>query len=184
MKNYIKARIENIDNSYLYLSSYNKGYYFNYLSSDEIGKLDKEIRHTFYIANFKTEFEEFEIVFLNMLTRNLFKSLIKVKTVGLKTALYLLDNYTYGEITLIVKEFDVEKLALLKNIGVYTARLIIESLQQEWFDNKITDKKDRVVTSLIKLGFKQKDILKAINKVDNKLSVENMIKTIIGEIHG
>ncbi|PPE04461.1 Holliday junction DNA helicase RuvA [Entomoplasma ellychniae] len=179
MINYIKTKIQSIDEQYIYLDNKEYGYYFYYLLSDKLSELDQKQEYKFYISEFKNEFSDIQIVFKKLETRNLFNNLITIKTVGFKTTLLLLNNFTFEELYLITKECDVELLSSIRNIGIYTARLIIDQLQQYLFANKLNSKKEQVLISLTKLGYKQKDILKAINTIDNKLSIEQMISAIM-----
>ncbi|WP_051584618.1 hypothetical protein [Mesoplasma melaleucae] len=81
-----------------------------------------------------------------------------------------------------IKDYDVEKLAKLKGIGAYKTKLIIEELQKHFFKNKITQKKENIITSLVKLGFSYKTIMRNIAKVDNALFVDEITKIVMENI--
>ena len=95
---------------------------------------------------------------------------ININTIGEKTAFLILENYNYNELIDIFKNGRTDKILQLKGIGNYTARLIINSVQKELFNNKISDKKNKVITSLEKLGYKTKDIYKIIINIDEDLT--------------
>ncbi|AVN59039.1 Holliday junction DNA helicase RuvA [Mesoplasma florum] len=179
MKDYLVCDINSKDDNYLYVEYQNKGEYFSYLSKDNF-KNEKNIK--LFIVDHNTEFENVEIVFRSRDERNLFKELVKIKTVGLKTSFYLLNNFSFEEFIKMIEEYDIEKLAKLKGIGNYTAKLIIEELQKHFFKNKITQKKEKIITSLVKLGFSYKTIMKNIANVDNSLTVDEITKIVMEQI--
>lgn len=179
MKGYLICNVEAFDDNYLYVEYQNKGEYFSYLSKDNYTN-EKSIK--LFIAEHNSEFENVEVAFKSRDERNLFKELVKIKTVGLKTSFYLLNNFSFDEFILMVETYDVKKLARLKGIGAYTAKLIIEELQKHFFKNKITQKKEKIITSLVKLGFSYKSIMRNIAKVDNNLSVDEITKTVMDQI--
>ncbi|ASZ09192.1 Holliday junction DNA helicase RuvA [Mesoplasma chauliocola] len=179
MKDYLICDIKSIDDNYLYVEHQNIGEYFLYLTKE---KYFNQSNLKLYIADHNTEFEKVEIAFKLRDERNLFKELVKIKTVGLKTAFYILNNFSFDEFLLIIEEYDVDKLAKLKSIGGYTAKLIIDELQKYFFKNKITQKKEKIITSLVKLGFSYKAIMPKIAKVDNNLSVEEITQIVMEQI--
>ncbi|ATZ20951.1 Holliday junction branch migration protein RuvA [Mesoplasma coleopterae] len=179
MKDYLICNINSIDDNYLYVEYQNRGEYFLYLTKDNY---TNEQNIKLYIVDHNTEFETAEIAFKSRDERNLFKELVKIKTVGLKTTFYLLNNFSFEEFILMIEQYDIDKLAKLKGIGAYTAKLIIEELQKHFFKNKITQKKEKIITSLVKLGFSYKTIMRNIVKVDNTLSVDEITKIVMEQI--
>ncbi|AUF83568.1 Holliday junction DNA helicase RuvA [Mesoplasma syrphidae] len=132
-----------------------------------------------YTATYKTEFEDLEFGFVNYEIYGLFKNLIKIKTVGYKTALQLLETYEVLDLLDIIQNGDLDKIMIIKGIGNFTAKLIIEILQKQYFNFKLTNKKEKLLVSLQKLGFKSKEIYQVLRKLDDSLTFEKMVEKAV-----
>ncbi|EOA07404.1 Holliday junction DNA helicase RuvA [Mycoplasma yeatsii 13926] len=182
MKEYIIAKLIKIDQDYIYLLLNNICYKFFYSKNDIKGiKEDSEIK--LYISNVWIENELKSFGFLNVENRNLFEILININTIGQKTVLKILDSYNYEELIDIFKTGNTDKILKIKGIGNYTAKLIINGMQKSLFNNQLSDKKQQVLISLEKLGYKTKDIYKVIINADDKLTIDQLTKYVLLEIN-
>ncbi|SYV96140.1 Holliday junction DNA helicase ruvA [Mycoplasma putrefaciens] len=109
--------------------------------------------------------------------------MIKINTIGQKTVLKILDNYSYQELIEIFRIGDIDKILKIKGIGAYTAKLIINAIQKALFNNQLSEKKQKVLISLEKLGYKTKDIYKVIINADNKLNTDQLTKYVLLNIN-
>lgn len=181
MNDYINGLLHKIDDKYLYIESNNSGYRFLYLKSD-LKDLKLNQNNQVYVAINVIDNVFKYYGFKNQLIRDLFELLININTIGEKTAFLILENYNYNELIDIFKNGRTDKILQLKGIGSYTARLIINSVQKELFNNKISDKKNKVITSLEKLGYKTKDIYKIIINIDDDMSIEDLTKYVLEQL--
>ncbi|WP_434324332.1 Holliday junction branch migration protein RuvA [Mycoplasma capricolum] len=181
MNDYINGFLYKIDDKFLYLELNNLGYRYLYLKSDlKNFKLNENNKVYIAINVIDNHFKYYG--FFNQLVRDLFETLININTIGEKTAFLILENYSYQELIDIFKNGKTDKILQLKGIGNYTARLIINSVQKELFNNKISEKKNKVITSLEKLGYKTKDIYKIIINVDEDLTIDELTKYVLEKL--
>ncbi|WP_027063266.1 Holliday junction branch migration protein RuvA [Mesoplasma seiffertii] len=178
MKNYIVGAVKNLRENHVDIDINSYGETFIILEKDHLFlSINTEVK--LYIATYKTEFEELDFGFLNYEIRDLFKNLLKIKTVGYKTALLLLESYEYLEFLEIIQTGDIDQILLIKGIGNFTAKLIIETLQKEYFNFKLTNKKEKLLVSLQKLGFRTKEIYHVLRQLDDSLALDKMVEKAV-----
>ncbi|UKS54061.1 Holliday junction branch migration protein RuvA [Mycoplasma feriruminatoris] len=181
MNDFINGLLNKIDDKFIYLEQNNLGYRVSYLKSDlEQFKLNEN--NKVYIATNIIDNVLKYYGFKNQLVRDLFEILININTIGEKTAFLILENYLYDELIDIFKNGKTDKILQLKGIGSYTAKLIINNVQKELFNNKISDKKTKVITSLEKLGYRTKDIYKIIINIDEDMSIDDLTKFVLEQL--
>ena len=122
--------------------------------------------------------------------KELFTMLISVSGIGPKIAINLLSFVKPDDFKQRLISGEVEMLTSLPGIGPKTARRIIVELKEKFI--KI-DKNDLPIdynsnldsdalNALMNLGFRSKDITKALNKIDDDCSLEEKIKLALKEL--
>lgn len=121
----------------------------------------------------------------------MFELLLSVSGIGAKSAISILSNITPSSFALAVITNDVAKIKALPGIGPKSAqRIILELKDKIKTEEAITDvetedtkeividneKLSEAISALQVLGYSKKEIEKALQKVDNTLSVEEIIK--------
>ena len=122
--------------------------------------------------------------------KELFTMLISVSGIGPKIAINLLSFVKPDDFKQRLISGEVEMLTSLPGIGPKTARRLIVELKEKFI--KI-DKNDLPIdynsnldsdalNALMNLGFRSKDIIKALNKIDDDCSLEEKIKLALKEL--
>ena len=122
--------------------------------------------------------------------KELFTMLISVSGIGPKIAINLLSFVKPDDFKQRLISGEVEMLTSLPGIGPKTARRLIVELKEKFI--KI-DKNDLPIdynsnldsdalNALMNLGFRSKDITKALNKIDDDCSLEEKIKLALKEL--
>lgn len=121
----------------------------------------------------------------------MFELLLSVSGIGAKSAISILSNITPSSFALAVITDDVAKIKTLPGIGPKSAQRIILELkdkiktEETIVQTEIVDVKEKIIdnekiaeatSALQVLGYSKKEIEKALQKVDNILSVEEIIK--------
>lgn len=132
-----------------------------------------------YIHVFNIEYETYYLAFPTKELRDVFKELLEIKSVGLKTAKAILKTFTIDELKRIVQEFKYDDLSVIKGLGMLSCKTIIESLQKKWFDVTYSTKEQRMIQAATRLGFSRDKVLKHIKLVNKKLKEEEYLKQLI-----
>lgn len=142
-----------------------------------------------FIYEYKNDYNTQTYAFKDYMERVLFVDLISLTGIGPRIAMNLLDN-DWERIANYIALSDVESLSKIPYVQDKQAKLIVVNLQNKWSkiliknkelakdSNEINNLND-VVTSLKIMGFKEKQINEAINKIENKGNVEEMIQKSI-----
>jgi Holliday junction DNA helicase RuvA len=107
--------------------------------------------------------------------------LLSVDGVGPKTAYTIISAYESSKILDAIKRNDVFFFQDVKGIGKKTAQRIIVDLaskigaEADLDSMYVTEDKD-AVEALVSLGFKKQDVLKALQKVDKGVPLEEKLK--------
>ena len=194
MFSYIKGTIEAKLSDYIILETRGIGYKI-FISATAIEKLDElgtKIKIYTYLRVREDDVSIYGFVTEEEL--RMFELLIGVSGIGAKGAVSILSNITPTSFALAVISNDVTKIKSLPGIGVKTAQRIILELKDklktenaiESKDNENVEKikqinaeeskKVEAIAALQVLGYNRKEIDKALEKVDNNLSVEDIIK--------
>lgn len=151
-----------------------KGYLINEKDIKTDYKVNDEI--LLYIYNLKNDYIEEMYLFTDYKIRNLFENLISIKQVGSKICKQIIESYSYIEFLDIIKNNQEDKITILKNIGGWTAKLIISELKLKLFNKKYTIKQNKLIDTLRKLGYKSSNIYKVIDKLDSKITDEILLQ--------
>ena len=103
----------------------------------------------------------------------MFRVLLKVNGVGARTALAVLGGMTVEELGIVVSSGDVDRLTMVPGIGKKTAdRMLLElkdrvlPIQKEQKLEGDKNIRDDVLAALISLGYGEKEVIKALNRID------------------
>ena len=121
---------------------------------------------------------------------NCFKMLISISGVGPKAALSILSDMTPQKFALCVATGDSKGFTRSKGIGAKTAQRIVLELKDKITNEqvaggvtetvpdigRISSNAGEAISALVVLGYAQSDAAAAVSKLDQNLSVEEMIK--------
>lgn len=121
---------------------------------------------------------------------NCFKMLISISGVGPKAALSILSDMTPQKFALCVVTGDSKGFTRSKGIGAKTAQRIVLELKDKITNEqvaggvtetvpdigRISSNAGEAISALVVLGYAQSDAAAAVSKLDQSLSVEEMIK--------
>lgn len=181
MIDYMKGKIKYFDGEKIIIENENAGNAFILINVNQIPiKLENEI--IIYICSLTNDFEASDYGFLVKEQRDMFADLIKIKTVGPKTAIIILEVFGFEQFRNVIETNDIDQILEIKGIGTFTARLIINELSKKYFDFKLNQKQEKIINSLMKLGFKSKDIYLALKDIKKETDLEEMTKLILERI--
>ena len=199
---YIKGELANKSRGYVVIDVGGLGYkvYMSELSMENIGNIGDVVKvHTYY----RVMEDDISIFGFNTNEElRLFELLISVSGVGAKTAITMLGTIKPEEFAIAIISNDINTLKKLPGIGVKTAQRIVLELKDKLkkekqieelsiatekstlIKNEIEkDKKlEEVFDALQVLGYNSKDIEKAMERIDNSLSLEEIIRAGIKEL--
>lgn len=199
---YIKGELANKSRGYVVIDVGGLGYkvFMSELSMENIGNIGDVVKvYTYY----RVMEDDISIFGFNTNEElRLFELLISVSGVGAKTAITMLGTIKPEEFAIAIISNDINTLKKLPGIGVKTAQRIVLELKDKLkkekqieelstaiekstlVKNKIEkDKKiEEVFDALQVLGYNSKDIEKAMERIDNSLSLEEIIRAGIKEL--
>ena len=199
---YIKGELVEKSRGYVIIDVCGLGYkvYMSQFAIENLGKVGEMIKvHTYYRVM------EDDISIFGFNTKEelrLFELLISVSGVGAKTAITMLGTVKPEEFAIAIISNDTNTLKKLPGVGAKTAgRIVLElkdKLKKEKQIEELTDacinaneikysiqndsKKEELYTALQVLGYSSKDINIVIDKIDNTLPIEEMIKKALREL--
>ncbi|EJT6663482.1 MAG: Holliday junction branch migration protein RuvA [Clostridium perfringens] len=193
MYEYIRGQFQGISKDYVVIELNNIGYKIftsgNTMSNmpkvgDEVLLyLEQIVREDFIGLYGFTTREELEM----------FKLLLSINGVGAKAALSLLSISTVNNLKYAIMMGDEKHITRAPGIGKKTAQRIILELKDKLKPDELTSEEGQLIegindnsdysfninetlSALMALGYTEKEAQKALEKVDKKLSIENMIK--------
>lgn len=188
---YIKGSLEIKTQNYVVIETSGVGYkiFMSETAIERLGEIGSQVKVFTYL---RVREDEMSLYGFNTNEElRMFELLLSVSGVGAKTAISMLSNITPSSFALAVITNDVAKIKALPGIGPKGAqRIILElkdkikteeavsedkniSIDDVMIDNeKITE----AISALQVLGYSKKEIEKALSKVDNSMSVEEIIK--------
>lgn len=195
---YIKGILEIKTRGYIVIDVGGLGYkvFMSDLAMENVGKIGDIIKvHTYY----RVMEDDISIFGFNTAEElRLFELLISVGGIGAKTAINMLGAMEPEDFAIAIITEDINTLKKLPGIGAKTAgRIVLElkdKLKKERQAEELTsankqvvivkkDKKfDEAYTALQVLGYNNKEIEKVIQKLDDSLSLEELIREGIKEL--
>lgn len=188
---YIKGSLEVKTRGYVVIDVNGVGYkiFMSETAIEKIGEIGNIVKVHTYL---KVREDDMSLYGFNTNEElRMFELLLQVSGIGAKSAITILSNITPSSFALAVITNDIAKIKALPGIGPKTAqRIILElkdkikteeaiskdksiNINEQVIDN---EKISEAISALQVLGYSKKEIEKAIQKVDNSLSVEEIIK--------
>ena len=188
---YIKGSLEIKTRGYVVIDVNGVGYkiFMSETAIEKIGEIGKNVKVHTYL---KVREDDMSLYGFNTNEElRMFELLLQVSGIGAKSAITILSNITPSSFALAVITNDIAKIKALPGIGPKTAqRIILELKDKIKTEEAISEDKSinineqvidnekiaEAISALQVLGYSKKEIEKAIQKVDNGLSVEEIIK--------
>lgn len=188
---YIKGNLEVKTTGYVVIDVNGVGYkiFMSETAIEKIGEIGENVKVHTYL---RVREDDMSLYGFNTNEElRMFELLLQVSGIGAKSAITILSNITPSSFALAVITNDVAKIKALPGIGPKTAqRIILElkdkikteeaisedksiNINEQVIDN---EKISEAISALQVLGYSRKEIEKAIQKVDNGLTVEEIIK--------
>ncbi len=124
--------------------------------------------------------------------REMFRLLLGVNGVGAATARMMLSSLSVEELTNAIATQDVKLVQRVKGIGAKTAQRIVLELQDKVGATTtavgmaaaplVNQNKEEALSALVMLGFPKAAADKVLQKLDNSLSVEGLIKEALKQL--
>ena len=195
---YIKGILEIKTRGYIVIDVGGLGYkvFMSDLAMENVGKIGDIIKvHTYY----RVMEDDISIFGFNTAEElRLFELLISVGGIGAKTAINMLGAMEPEDFAIAIITEDINTLKKLPGIGAKTAgRIVLElkdklkkerqaeeliSANKQVVNVKKDEKFDEAYTALQVLGYNNKEIEKVIQKLDDSLSLEELIREGIKEL--
>ena len=178
MYGYIRGDIKEINSNYVILDNHDIGYQI-YVPNPYSYQLNKN--YTIYIYT-KVAEEEYTLYgFRDKEQKELFLKLISVKGLGPKMALPILATGSLENIADAIENNNLNYLKKFPKIGDKVAKQMVLDLKGKLnaINTGIFAKEDyshELEEVLLGLGYKQGDVTKVLNKVNNDLSLEDQVK--------
>tara|TARA_Y100000994_G_C15651125_1_gene425424 strand:+ start:736 stop:1311 length:576 start_codon:yes stop_codon:yes gene_type:complete len=128
--------------------------------------------------------------FIDSAEKKIFEMLISVSGIGPKIAINMLSVVTPNDFQERLISGEVKMLTSLPGIGPKTAKRLIVELKDKFVDSDSDDLpiddsidlNNDALNALKSLGFRDKDIRRILNKIDNNLTTEDKIKQALKEL--
>ena len=187
---YIKGNIEVKTKGYVIIDVSGIGYkiFMSETAIEKLGEIGQVVKIHTYL---RVREDDMSLYGFNTNEElRMFELLLSVSGIGAKSAINILSNITPSSFALAVITNDVGKIKALPGIGPKSAQRIILELKDKikTEEAKTEDKTVEIeeivdnenvseaISALKVLGYSKKEIEKALQKVDNTLSVEEIIK--------
>lgn len=119
--------------------------------------------------------------------RELFLKLISISGIGPKIALNILSGIETADLEEAIRKADVARLAMIPGIGKKTALRIAVELQEKLeikervIASPASREKEDILSALINLGFKRKEVEKIVDETIRRLGAEAGLETLLKE---
>jgi len=119
--------------------------------------------------------------------KDIFLKLIGISGIGPKLALNILSGIGVSDLEEAIRQSDVVRISLIPGIGKKTALRIALELQEKLEKKEIILKakgfqeREDLISALMNLGFKRKEVEKIVDETINKLTVEAGFEHLIRE---
>lgn len=173
---YIKGIIKEVEPTHVTLENNGVGYLvitpnsYRYRLEDEV---------TIYIHHYVREDIDNLYGFMSKKERNLFIDLISVSGIGPKSALAILSTGETDRIIYAIDTGNIKYLTQFPGIGPKSAQQIILDLKGKVSEVSFEESSE-VKEALKSLGYSNKEINKALSKIDTSKPLEEIIKEALG----
>ncbi|QGS51917.1 hypothetical protein [Spiroplasma tabanidicola] len=179
---YIKSKIINIENNLIIVENNNigyKGYLIDTLNRDL--KIDNEVK-LFYL-NYRNEFIDESLFFIDENVLNLSKQLLQIKYFGIKTLNNLFNNISFNDLINYVNNQEIDKVMKLTNIKLNILKEVFSIVSDKILNKKYNKKQMEIINSLHKLGYGINNIYKVISIIDSSLDEELILQKALFELN-
>lgn len=188
---YIKGSLEIKTRGYIVIDVNGVGYkiFMSETAIEKLGEIGENVKVYTYL---KVREDDMSLYGFNTNEElRMFELLLQVSGIGAKSAIAILSNIAPSQFAIAVITNDVSKIKSLPGIGPKTAQRIIlelkdkikseEAISEDKLAENIKQVEDNekvaeAISALQVLGYSKKEIEKALQKVENELSVEEIIK--------
>ncbi len=176
----IKGKVEEKEANAVIVLSGDVGYRL-YLSFQSLSKVSVGDEIRFYTHHFVKDDRNELYGFLTKKELILFEKLISIGGIGPKTALAILSPFDVEKIENAILNGNISFLVKIPGIGKKTAQRIVLELkgQLEVEEKKGINVPDEVYQILLNLGYRKKEIEKAIESISNQLEYANDVESIL-----
>lgn len=187
MLEFIKGKIESIENEYIVLESGSIGYMI-YMANRELFGLTTNSDVLIYTRLIVREDSLTIYGFSQKSTRDIFDLLTTVTGIGPKLAMGVLNDTDISFILSAIVNEDVKSLTEIPGIGKKTAQRLILELKDkveklnfdfgpmEEINSSVSPNKTSALEALISLGYNEYEAKNALENVDDKLEISQMIR--------
>lgn len=153
-----------------------------YLNLGEIGSTTSLFIHTHVTDSALSLFG-----FFTEGERDIFLKLISISGIGPKIALNILSGIEVSDLEDAIRRADVVRLSLVPGIGKKTAmRIAMElqeklSLKEKLLEVTASKEKEDVISALMNMGFKRKEVEKIVDDTIKTLSLDAGFETLLRE---
>ncbi|QBQ07679.1 Holliday junction DNA helicase RuvA [Spiroplasma gladiatoris] len=179
---YLNAKVIEVYNNEVLVEVNNIGYKGIIVSKNikdiKVGKNQK-----IYFYNYRNEYTDEYLFFINEQILNLAKTLLQIKFFGIKTLLALFYSLDYEELIEAVKSKHYDLIKEKTSIKESLVKEIFVIVGSKVLNIKYNKKQMEVINSLHKLGYKFSSIYQAISQVDDKLDEELLFKNTLVKLN-
>jgi Holliday junction DNA helicase RuvA len=157
------------------------------LPGSTAAKMQPDKTYKLYIYEHIKEDAHLLYGFSNLLDKQLFEQLLRVKNVGPKVAMAILDIGDSDTVRYAIASGDVQRLQTAKGVGRRAAEQVVVELRdkmglavgvgaEDVVSRGAADLKDEAVQALIALGYSDADAALALQSISSDLPVEDRVK--------
>jgi len=185
----LKGKINEINNNHILLECGTGVYYKVFLPAIILKQITLNQEQSFYIYFHVRENEISLYGFPNKQYQQIFHILLSIPSVGPKSALNIIGFNHVEELIKAVREQNLTYFNQIPGIGKKTSQKILLDLSNKFEvefkpENKVLTEDDRLaVEGLLSLGFKRHEALKALENLDQSLSLEQKITQAIKNLN-
>lgn len=159
----IYGTVQEINANLIYLEHNNYGYEIN-LVTNKLFEFKKTMQiklYTFLVV--KDYFQWFG--FLDLATKKIFCDLLTIPTIGVKTAVKLLQQISVEDLLTLVQQNNLHQIEQLRGLKVHSGRILFNALQKIYFTKKYNNLQNKVINCLKTLGYSLTTIYQTINAI-------------------
>jgi len=185
----LKGKINEINSNHILLECGNGVYYKLFLPAIVLKQIALDQEQSFYIYFHVRENEISLYGFPDKQYQHIFHILLSIPSVGPKSALNIIGFNHVEELIKAVREQNLTYFNQIPGIGKKTSQKILLDLSNKFEvefkpENKVLTEDDRLaVEGLLSLGFKRHEALKALENLDQSLSLEQKITQAIKNLN-
>ncbi|MBH8622619.1 MULTISPECIES: Holliday junction branch migration protein RuvA [Spiroplasma] len=104
--------------------------------------------------------------FLDLATKKIFGDLLTIPTIGVKTAVKVLQQISVENLLMFVQQNNIAEIEKLQGLKTHSVRLLLQTLQKIYFKKNYNNLQNKVISCLKELGYSLVVIYSAINSVN------------------